>query len=240
VLEATIEELRSIALSAEDASGFFPAMYARVTHRVDQQISERRFEDPARMAGFARTFAEWYLGPAAGRRTVPACWEAPRRVVGDADLLIVQHLLMGINAHVNHDLPQVVVESTPDGTAIDALRPDFDLINDVLAATQPDVLRDLGRLSGWTQLAAWWGGARVFSFSLDRARAQAWTTAVRLHALDERLRPGYVAELDRLVTVLAHLVASPKRPLSWLLPIARKLEEDDARVVTRQLLGPLR
>ena len=27
--------------------------------------------------------------------------------------MIVQHLLLGINAHVNHDLPQVVVERAP-------------------------------------------------------------------------------------------------------------------------------
>ena len=96
----------------------------------------------------------------------------------------MQHLLLGVNAHVNHDLPQVVVELADAGASLDELRPDFDAINDLLAATQPDILRDLRHVSAWTQLALWLGGGRAFNFSLDRARDQAWQTAVRLRPLD--------------------------------------------------------
>jgi len=240
MLDDTIEELRSVALSADDASGYFAAMYARVTDRVDDQIREGGFDDGPRMARFARSFADWYLGPREGRRPRPRCWQAADDVAGDGRLLIVQHLLLGINAHVNHDLPQVVVELADGAASVADLRPDFDAINDVLAATQPAILRDLGRSSGWTQLLAWHGASKLFSFSLDRARDQAWSTAVRLNGLDGAARDADVRELDRLVTVLAHLVASPTPPLSWLLPVARWLEESDPPTVTRQLLGDLR
>ncbi len=40
----------------------------------------------------------------------PRCWQASWDVAGDASLLIVQHLLLGINADVNHDLALAVVE----------------------------------------------------------------------------------------------------------------------------------
>jgi hypothetical protein len=76
-------------------------------------------------------------------------------------------------------------------------------------------------------------------FSLDRARAQAWQTAVRLRPLDADARRRDVAELDRLVSVLAYLITRPVPPLAWLLPIAERLADHDTRVVTRRLLGHL-
>ncbi len=239
MLEPTIERLRSAARDAEDASGYFAAMYARVTDRVQHAITDGRFGDGERMARFARAFADWYLGPRHGTRPTPACWKAAGDVVDDHGLLIVQHLLLGINAHVNHDLPQVVVELAGVGESLDELRPDFDAINDILAETQPAILRDLGRVSGWTQLAAARGGRRLFSFSLDRARAQAWHAAERLHRLDDASRARDVLELDRLVSVLSYLITRPSAPISWLLAIPRWLEDDDPRRVTSQLLGHL-
>ena len=229
MLEATIERLRSEALSADDANGYFAAMYARVTERVQTGISAGRFRDGERMARFARTFADWYLGPRDHTRPRPSCWTAAEDVAGDPRLLIAQHLFLGVNAHVNHDLPQVVVE----------LAGAEESLNDILAETQPDILRDLGRVSGWTQVAAAWGGGRVFNFSLDRARAQAWRSAERLYGLDDPARGRDVAELDRLVSVLAYVITLPRAPVSWILPIPRWFEPDDPRVVTSRLLGHL-
>lgn len=239
MLSETTEALRSAALAAGDARGYFAAMYARVTDRVDLEIARGRFDDGERMGRFARAFADWYLGPIANTRPMPASWQAAYDVADDGGLLVVQHLLLGINAHVNHDLPQVVVELSEGDDSPDALRPDFDAINDVLAEVQPAVLRDLGRVSGLTQLAALRGGSQLFSFSLERARAQAWSTAVRLHGESEADRRDDAANLDRVVTAIAYLVSKPAPPLSWLLPIARWLEVSDAREVTRRLLGPL-
>ena len=239
MLEPTIEQLRSEALTAVDAGGYFPAMYARVTDRVQAAIAAGRFDDPERMARFARTFADWYVGPRSGARPRPTCWAAADDVASDRSLLIVQHLLLGINAHVNHDLPQVVVELAGTDETLTALRPDFDAINDILGETQVDVLRDLGRVSALTQWAASLGGGTVFNFSLDRARDQAWATAARLHRLDGAARQKQSAELDEVVTVLSYLVTKQNTPVSWLLRIPRRFERDDPYVVTRKLLGHL-
>ena len=239
MLGPTIERLRSAALESHDAAGYFAAMYARVTDRVQTAIDEGRFGDGIGMARFATVFADWYLGPRDGSRRRPACWTAADDVSGDRRLLIVQHLLLGINAHVNHDLPQVVVELAGGDVELESLRSDFDAINDILAETQPAILRDLGRVAGWTQIAVSSGGGRVFGFSLGRARAQAWEAARRLHGLDPDTRAADAGELDRLVAVLAHVVASPSAPIRWLLTIPRWLEHDDPQVVTRRLLGHL-
>ena len=226
-------------MAADAADGYFAAMYARVTERVDQAIAAGRFGDGDGMAEFAQTFADWYLGPRHGSRPMPSCWEASVDVAGDGRLLIVQHLLLGVSAHVNHDLPQVVVELADGGRSLESLRPDFDAINDILAETQSEIVRDLGRVSGWTQWAAGAGGGRLFAFSLDRARDQAWGTAVRLHAADGEARAAEVAELDRIVSALAFMITRPSTPVRWLLRVPRWLENGDPAEVTQRLLGHL-
>lgn len=239
MLEDTIDELRAVALEAADASGYFPAMYAQVTDRIRTAATEGRFGDGEGMARFSETFAGWYLRPRAGIEPVPGCWKACWDVAGDGRLLIVQHLLTGINAHVNHDLPQVVVQLATESGHLDGMRADFDAVNDVLAETMSDVLRDLGRVSAWVNIAAARGGGRVFHFSLEAARAQAWRAAVRLDRLDDTARAADVAEIDRLVSVLAYLVTHPGRPATWAVRAGRWLEEDDPQRVTRDLLGHL-
>ena len=117
-----------------------------------------------------------------------------------------------------------------DDGDLTAMRRDFDTVNDVLAETVPIVLRDLGRVSRWVNIAAARGGGRLFDFSLATARKQAWATAVRLHPLsaEERAR-----ERQRRSTgssgVLAYMVANPQLPVSLLVGVARLLEERDAR-----------
>jgi hypothetical protein len=239
MLTATIDELRSVALAAGDASGYFPAMYARITHEVETAAAAGRFDDGRRMETFAQAFAGWYPRLRHETTPIPGCWRAAFDVAGDGRLMIVQHLLLGINAHVNHDLPQVVVASAQRGTDLAQLRPDFDAVNDILAESLPMVLRSLGTVSRWVNTAAVFGGRQLFDFSLQVARRRAWDAAVRMHALDDAGRAAYVAELDELVRVLAYLVANPG-PVSRLgVRLGRRCEQHDPRTVTTQLLGPL-
>ena len=237
-ISATAAELRATALASTDRRGYFTAMYARVTGRISRAIDDGRFGDGARMDEFASTFARLFLAPAAGSGPAPRCWRAAWDVADDDRLLIVQHLLLGINAHVNHDLPLAVVDVAASRGEITSIRPDFDAVNQILAETYEELLADLGLVSRWATTASKLGGGDAFNFSLRVARDQAWRAAVAMHGLDDGGRRAYRAELDRLVTVVAYLITRPPtvvRPLLWL---ARRMEDDDPAAVTRRLLGP--
>lgn len=238
MLEATIEELRSAALASDDASGHFPAMYARFTMRLDEAASTGRFGDAELMRRFARRFADYYLAPHRGDRPLPGSWAASQAVAGDGRLLVVQHLLLGINAHVNHDLPQVVVDVAED-RPLEELRPGYVAVNDVLASSMPEIVRDVGRVAEWMALAVARGGGWLFNFSLRVARDVAWVNAVGLHGSPPPERARRIAELDQLVCVLAYLVTKPPWPMSWARPVLRRVEPRDPRAVTHALLGPL-
>jgi Family of unknown function (DUF5995) len=196
-----------------------------------------RFHDGARMATFIQEFAARYLDARTG--TAPGCWRASFSVGGDAHLLVVQHLFLGINAHVNFDLPQTVVKLADQTGDLASIRPDFESINDVLHDTYGDVLGDLDRVTRWTGQVAAMGGGHLFNFSLRAARDQAWRTAVRLHGLAPDARPADVGALDHLVCVLAYLITRPTLPFRWMVPLARRLETHDPVKVTEALLGPL-
>ena len=237
MIRASAGELRDIALGCDDAAGYFPAMYPRVTGQIARSIDAGKFDDGPRMDNFATVFATRYT--AAFRKTIPrpGCWQASWDAAGDERLLIVQHLLLGINAHVNFDLPQAVVAIARETGGLASVRDDFDAVNDVLAATSVGVLKDLDRVSRWVSEAAALGGDRVFRFSLRVARKQAWEAAERLYRLDGQAEQAYVAELDRLVSVLAYLITHPALPGSLLVPVARRLEQHDPYRVVAALLG---
>jgi hypothetical protein len=234
----TADDLRAIARAATDASGYFPAMYACVTDNVGRSIQQGDFRDGPDVDTFACTFATYYTKALRREMPRPRCWQASWDVARDRRLLIVQHLLLGINAHVNHDLPLAVVALADEtGRPLPELQRDFDAVNDVLGATFGEILERLDRVSRWTNEASALGGGRLFNFSLRRARAQAWEAAVRLDQLDDKGRRSYEADLDELVSVLAYLITRPALPLRPLVWTASRLEEHDAAKVTAILLG---
>jgi Family of unknown function (DUF5995) len=237
MIRETASELRTIAQSCNDAAGYFPAMYSRVTTQIAKSIDGHAFVGGSRMDTFATEFATRYTR--AWKREIPRprCWQASWDVAADGNLLIVQQLLLGINAHVNYDLPQAVVEVARETGDLVSVRKDFDAVNDVLAEVSVGVLSDLDRLSHWTSAVAALGGGRAFNFSLRTARAQAWSAAERLYALDDDEQRAYIAELDELVSVLAYLITRPPIPVAVFAFLARFLEQRDPTLVISGLLG---
>ncbi len=232
----TAKELRAAAFAAGDASGYFPALYSRVTRRIGASIEDGAFQDGPGLDRFATRFASHYVA-VHDRVRGPQCWQASWNAAADPRLLIVQHLLLGINAHVNYDLPRAVVEVADERGDLLSIRHDFDAVNDVLAATYVDVVKDLDRVSRWVNSAARLGGGHAFNFSLAMARARAWQAATAMYPLPAEGRRTYAAQLDRLVSVLAFQITRPTPVLRSLFSLARRLEEHDATKVVTALLG---
>jgi hypothetical protein len=233
----TAKELRAVARAATDALGYFPALYSRVTERIGASIEAGIFADGPGIDRFATGFASHYSAASRDQLRRPRCWQASWDVATDPRLLIVQHLLLGINAHVNYDLPRAVVEVADERGDLLSIRKDFDAVNDVLAVTYADIVRDLDRVSRWVNGAARLGGGRAFNFSLRLARTRAWQAAVRMYPLSDDGRREYAAELDRLVSVLAYLITQPSPVVRPLFGLARRLEEHDATKVITAMLG---
>jgi hypothetical protein len=132
-----LDHIRDTCRGARHRNGYFAAMYGRVTAGMAERAAAGRFDDDARMedfvARFARRYTDAYWARAAAQPTTRS-WALAFDTAETTHPLVVQHLLLGMNAHINLDLGIVVAELAQDRSLpLDAVKGDFDEVNDVLA-----------------------------------------------------------------------------------------------------------
>ena len=194
--------------------GYFAALYRGVTLRVAEGVGSGRFEDTGRMARLGVIFANRYLDALdrhrRGQRT-SRCWDAAFRAADRWPPIGLQHLLLGITAHINLDLGVAAAGAAP-GAALHGLRRDFDLIGDILCEMLDGVQDKLARVSPWMTVLDRAGcrtDEAVMNFSINRARAQAWEAAVQLAPYEEGRMGGEIEMLDAHAALRARLILYP-------------------------------
>ncbi len=232
-----LDDAVAAARARGDRLGWFAAMYRQTTRTVRAQVAAGLFDDPERMGRFVALFAGRYLGPLeawGNHQPVPRSWRAAFEAAASGDTIVLQHLLLGINAHVNLDLAVVAAELCP-GQEIHALHDDFMRVNAILGALLPRVRACIGRFSPLLDVIDRVGGAdddEVLNFSIRVARDEAWGQAVMLAStVDHALRAELVDSLDRRVAVLAKVVAHPGGLLQRAVDLVAATESDDVAKV---------
>jgi hypothetical protein len=121
---------------------FFLGTYLRTTAAVGKAIDDAGFEDPTWVEEWDVSFAELYLDALDAQQAghsdaVPRPW----RLAFDAPAALppLRHVLLGINAHVNYDLPQALLAVISDADFDDAplmerRRRDHERIDGVLSS----------------------------------------------------------------------------------------------------------
>jgi hypothetical protein len=202
----------------QSAVGYFAALYRQVTRDVQGAIIEGRFDDTARMERLDVVFANRYLRAEEDfreGRVTTAAWNVALRAAGEWWPTVLQHLLMGMNAHINLDLGIAAAQVAP-GSDLADLEADFGRINAILSARVDGVQAALARiwpLLRWLDLGAGGSDEAVVNFSIRRARDHAWTVAVRLAGLAADRRAAEIERLDRHVAAIGRGV---HRPGWWL------------------------
>ena len=229
---ATIAALTAVmdeCAERDDRAGYFAAMYLAVTRTVKARASAGAFEDPARMERFASRFAGRYLDAYDGWRAgepISGSWEVAFRTARRWWPIALQHLLLGMNAHINLDLGVTAAGfAGPGGLA--EVRSDFDAINGVLSDLVDACQGAVGAISPWMALVDRTGGSgdeAVLRFSLVLARRQAWDVAERLHALPPETRDTATVEVDTTATQIARRVCRPGFRGGVLLVLVRLRE----------------
>jgi hypothetical protein len=245
-IDEVIAELdRIIAAAIADRSriGLFAALYRKVTQRLRQRIADGFFDDGPRMAQLDAVFANRYLDALATWQAGGApskSWKFALDATRRADLIILQHLLLGINAHINLDLGIAAAEVCP-GAALPELHADFDRINQVLSTLTDDVKRVVAQFSPMLHLLDAVGGDAddaIVNFSLTRARDDAWQHAQILaaqQAAPQGAAIATIAMIDAKTVFLARLVAEPGRILTAVLDAVHLGESNDVAAIIEAL-----
>lgn len=216
-----LDEIIDNAVQENSRLGFFAVLYRTVTIKVKEGIAAGRFENGERMERLDVIFANRYLEAYEQFRsgaTPTSSWLEAFEAAKSWRLLILQHLLLGINAHINLDLGIAAAETTP-GAALPGLKHDFDEINQILGALLDDVQKKISSLSLLLGLLDRVGGRRdevVFEFSMEMARDGAWRFAEKFAALTPEQHSAAIAERDEKIVKLAKRIINP----GWLLRLA--------------------
>ncbi|MFF4114973.1 DUF5995 family protein [Streptomyces sp. NPDC001714] len=246
-IDDVVDGLAGIVREAErtgDRIGYFAALYRQVTVEIRAAIHAGQFDDGPRMDRFDTLFGNRYFDAHdAWRRdrSGPRCWRETFGLLDDADTVIVQHLVLGVNAHINLDLAIAAARTVP-GEDIHVLRRDFLLINDILARVVLAVQDSVDALSPLLSLLDKVGGRtdeQILDFSVRQSREEAWYNAVLLAGQNEQERAATVERLDTRATVLARLIARPGGIVRPALELIRHTESDDVPAVITHLDGAM-
>jgi hypothetical protein len=216
-----LETLRTIDTTCVDADGlkWFNGLYLQVTQAVEARVDAGGFADPGWLAQLDVQFARLYfsaLKSSLSQQTAPSCWQILFNSRSQNVIARIQFALAGINAHINHDLPEAIAATcqitgtTPDhgGTHYN----DYSALNSTLDSLVDSAKRTLNvRLPGEAlppishlqdTMAAW---------NVAAARESAWQNAGHLWQLraDPQLALSFMDMLNGFTTVIGKAMLVP-------------------------------
>jgi hypothetical protein len=224
-MAALLESLQA----ASDPRQYFHATYQRTTIAIAEELERGGFADPGWVERWDVAFADLYLdaleSALAGRqptRPWAIAFAAP------AELPALRHVLLGMNAHINYDLPQALVavisdEQFDDRALLARREADHKAIDTVLASRVAAEDDELTAISGpstlldrllrpLNQL-----GTQRF---LREAREKVWANAVALSRARRQGPDAYATVLAQLEELSAAKVAALMAPGQVLLKLA--------------------
>jgi Family of unknown function (DUF5995) len=204
----------------------FMTTYQRTTQAVGEAVDAAFFEDPEWVVRWDTAFADLFIvahdADQAGG-TVPRPWRLAFQA--DPELPTLLHLLLGMNAHINYDLPQATLsvisdQDFQDRVVIDKRHRDHERIDKILSARVTAenhaiggarrrldrILTPVNRLS-----------SRHF---LREARQKVWLNVAELQRARLDGGDAYNSRLAELEVLSAAKIADLLRPGQVLLRLA--------------------
>jgi hypothetical protein len=216
------------AIDGELANGdglkWFNLLYLTVTEGVQERSATLQWENPRWLERLDVSFAALYFSALAAflgnQGRVARCWLPLLESRGKRGITRVQFAFAGINAHINHDLPIAVVQTSRESGSAPKRgsreHRDFERVNEILDVAQEQAKQfiatgivglideDLGTLDD-----------RIAGFAVRKARETAWSNAQILWRLSRTpaLREDFLINLDRLVALGSRGLLVPLEPV---------------------------
>ncbi|MBR07072.1 MAG: hypothetical protein CMP48_05230 [Rickettsiales bacterium] len=221
-----LDEIISDSIKNKSNLGYFPALYRKVTQSVKDHIAEGYFDDNERMEKLDVIFANRYLDAYeqfTNNQQCTGAWQLAFEAESNNKLIVLQHLFLGMNAHINLDLG-IAAAQVSGNQDIELLKSDFFKINVVLASLVNQVQDELSEIWPFMKIIDWVSGnldEALSDFSMNIARDGAWKVASDLAPLTESQRQNYIEDLDVRVVRFGSGISNPGFILKILVALIR-------------------
>ena len=145
-IDQVVQQLDDIidwSINSSSRLGYFAALYRKVTLKVKEGIGDGFFEDGERMENLDVIFANRYLeafDQNQKKMKTTRSWQLAFEASNQWWPIVLQHLLLGMNAHINLDLGIAAARTSP-GQAVHDIKTDFNKINQIPASLVEGVQR---------------------------------------------------------------------------------------------------
>lgn len=230
----TLQNIIDECTENQSTLGYFAILYQKVTLKVKEGIDNNFFEDGSRMEKLDVIFAKRYIDAYYNfqqQKPVSTSWEKAFNIADDFWPIVLQHLLIGMNAHINLDLGIAAAEVS-EGHPIENLKKDFDRINEILASLVMNVENNLSEIWPFLKkILKFTNKADDFlvDFSMQIAREGAWGFAVQLSKTLEIQKEETIKQRDEEVAEIASLITNPGFIASTIFKIIRLGERGTIR-----------
>ncbi|WP_447951001.1 DUF5995 family protein [Chryseobacterium koreense] len=239
-IEQVLEKLDEIIIWAKEnknPAGYFACTYRATTAQVLKEIQQKKFEDNARMTLMDIAFAKRYLDAWDDYRKgkkITNSWFIAFEAAKNNNLLILQHIFLGMNAHINLDLGISAASIMPN-RKINPLKNDFDHINSVIASVNQNVQDSLNKICYPVALIDQISNGKdntVLDFAISKARKTSWTTAVISSNTPNFLKESVISIVDYAAAKVAAQILNPK----MLSPaLAKQLKNCESNNVVKNI-----
>jgi hypothetical protein len=204
LLDRCIETARA----ENTADAYFPLLYTWETRDIALAAEQGVFEAPEEARRMIVVFSNRYFAERQrfrGGDVTTKAWSLAFQAARSSSALVVQHLLLAINAHINLDLPIAAAETGMGWT-------DYSRVDAILSRGVARIQGALNRTTFLLRLLDLFGGEfdEIFAtFSLRAARRHAFELARRLRAATDSERSDLIAEADQVAFGIGQRLLDP-------------------------------
>ena len=206
-----------------DHRAVFATTYLELTKQYRRDLSrgmKKQLQDVRYLYREVALFANVYFESVkrAGRgQDVPEAWRIAFETARSGEVNAAQDMLLGINAHVQNDMPYVIAALGLRTKAGESRKVDHDLVNEVLDRAYDAVIAEVARRYDPfvnTTNAPWNPGDDVFGLEMVKAwRERVWRNAERLvNARSEEERRAVADEIESQAAYWARGMAAFQTP----------------------------
>lgn len=146
-VKARIEEVLTYCREIESPLGYFAALYTKVAAAIEEGIEKKEFDNNERLAELDICFVNYYveaMNCAFSGTPAPAHWQQAIDLAKQPSALVLEHLFLAMNAHINYDLSNAVHDTVKPEDMI-AFKGDFLRVNKILFSLLDEVQDDVAR-----------------------------------------------------------------------------------------------